>query len=103
MDTTTAALVLIGLTTLFLYGVYLGYGWGRSYQQAVNAEDRADASAIEAALAKTRRQHADAALKNAEAQDTAARLRAHGEWIEAHPERFVELLRTADRHDTQQH
>lgn len=93
MDTTTAAVILVGLTALFLWGVYLGYGWGRSYQQAVNAEDRASAAAIDAALAKTCRQRAEAALKNAEARDVAARLRVHGEWIEDHPERFVDLLR----------
>lgn len=30
MDATTAALILVGLTALFLWGFYLGYCYGRA-------------------------------------------------------------------------
>lgn len=82
MDATTAGLVLVGLTALFLWGYYLGYCYGRAVECAHRAESRAKLAAAEAALAKSRRDRLESAVKLTETQDVTARLREHGEWIE---------------------
>lgn len=82
MDITIAGLILGGLAVLFTWGFYLGYRFGRATEMTANRDASRIADA-EAALAKSRQDRIESAVKLAETQDVSNRLREHAEWIEA--------------------
>ncbi|MGI5232879.1 hypothetical protein [Actinoallomurus sp. CA-142502] len=86
--TDLAAIVIVAVVVVISVGMTARTRMRTDAARRADADGRADA-----ALKEAERVHQESVRKLAEAQQLAADLRAHRQWIEENPERFLAALR----------